>query len=211
MEVQNAQDNIDAMKLQLEQTGRFSDQEIALIGTALQADLNEASAIAAENRQIASEIRAEEAQIRAETRQEKAARQETLDSMILDIQDFVLSAGVIPSENFQKVITDVNKMFTEGKTFAEIQLAMLRAIGENKQVRDYVNIQFQKAKKSLSSGGDGSGSGGPKLSSTQIANLLAGGQEIKDIPTYTRDLTSDQAAIISTSYDPLAGYNVSTE
>ena len=36
-------------------------------------------------------------------------------------------------------------MAEEGKSLAEIQLSVLRAVGQNDQVRQFINLSFQKA------------------------------------------------------------------
>lgn len=166
-----AQDNIDALTFELEQSGLADETEIGLIKQALQADLNEQAATLAENRKIAQEIRAEEAQIRAEDRTEKAKntkeRADAVKDILAKAQEFVLEAGIIPTNNFKKVIDDATRMAEEGKSLAEIQLGVLQAIGSNPDVRNYMNLQFQAAKDKLSSK---SSSGGRQASATEDDN-----------------------------------------
>jgi len=201
--MQEAQDGIDALTFKLEQEGVADEAEISLIKRALEDDLNQQSARAAEDRRIAEEIRIEEAQIRQESREEKAQsqqfRKEAVRDILLQAQDFVLEAGVVPTENFQTVINDVNRMAEEGKSLAEIQLSVLKAVGQNDQVRQFINLSFQKAKKSVSTarGGSGKSASGPKLSSTQVTNLLAAGADPATLPTHASQLTQDQAKTLS--------------
>lgn len=151
-----AQDNINALTFQLEQSGIADQEQINLIKRALESDLQEAATIAAENRQIASEIRQEQAQIRGEDRAAQEQRKKQVQEILLSAQDFVLKAGVVPTGNFQQVIADVLRMADEGATLSEMQLGVLMAIGDNPQVREFINSAFQSAK----SGGGGGGGGG---------------------------------------------------
>lgn len=193
--LQGAQDNINSLIFQLEQEGIADQAEIDLIKRALEDELQKDSARASEDRQIAREIRQEEAQIEAEkravTEQERAdaadaqkAREDAVRDILLSAQDFAIQAGVVPSENFQKVIEDVTRMAEEGKSLAEIQLAVLKAIGENPEVRAFINGEFSKAK----GGGGGNATAdkpeapedtGPSESQKvldRITSLLSGGQ-----------------------------------
>lgn len=148
--VQAAQDGIEALKFELQNTG-MEDAEIALITRALEEDISQRAAQASEDRQIAAEIRQEKRDQEKETSAERKEKEQALDDILQSAMDFVLQAGVIPTGNFEKVIEDAKKMFEEGATMSEIQLGVLRAVGDNPAVRSYINTQFG-AKKTSGSG-----------------------------------------------------------
>lgn len=169
MEMQGAQEQIDAMKFGLEQEG-FDDAEISMIMADYENQMQEQMNRAQEDRQIAAEIRAEQRAMEKETREEETARKENVQSILQNAMDFVLQAGIIPTDKFQKVIDDANKMLEEGKTLSEIQLGVTRAIGDNPQVRNYINSLFQQSK--------GSSSGpSSSFSTTMLLKARANGEE----------------------------------
>ncbi len=165
--IQSGQDDIDALIFGLEQSGQLDEQEIELARRSLEFNLQETITETAENRKIASEmraegrdinaeIRAEQAIIREETREEKAAKGEALQGLLSEMQNFVLEAGVVPTGNFQVIMDKALADFAAGKTLAEIQLDLIRAIGDNPQVRSFIESNFQ----AIGAGGGGGGGGG---------------------------------------------------
>jgi len=93
------------------------------------------------------------------------ALEKGVETALSDIQEFVISAGVIPSENFQNVINNAMQQINEGKSLAEIKYGMLRAVGMNPQVKKYVEMAFRKAENALKTKSS-SGPGGFKLPSS---------------------------------------------
>lgn len=144
----DAQKEVDAAVFELEQKDVSRDM-IALVKANLQADLDRATEARREERAIAAEQRDEEAAIAKETRQETQARKDAVSDALANAMETAVAAGVIPGEQFQKVIDDANRMLEAGKSISEIQLGILRAIGENPRVRDIINAQFARAKSRL--------------------------------------------------------------
>ncbi|HEC64957.1 hypothetical protein LCGC14_0568120 [marine sediment metagenome] len=177
--VQSGQDNIDALIFGFEQSGQLDEQEIDLARRALEFNLQETVTETAENRQIASEfraegrdinaeIRAEQAQIRGETREDKAVKEEGLQTLLSDMQNFIIEAGVVPTGNFQEVMDKAMADFAAGKTLAEIQLDLIRAVGNNPQVRDFITGGISAIGGGGGAGGGGGGGGGEETATTSL-------------------------------------------
>lgn len=164
------------------------EAELAIFQFALQEQYDRNAEYRAEERLLAAEAR-EEAQRQKELTE---ANKDALNDVFSTVTEMVLGAGVVPSDNFEKVIQDAFEMVEEGEPISLIQTKILQAVGDNPAVRSYITKIFSQLK---SSGGPGSL--GNRLSSSDIIALKAEGYT--NIPYYDSGLTQEQAETLMNS------------
>ena len=136
--VGDAQSQIDATMAELSAKSALNDQQLAEVKQKLQDKLDAS-----------------------------VSAKKQVDSILQDAQNAIYSAGITPSQNFQKVIKDAYQMADEGSSLADIQYAVFNAISMNPSVKSYLTSTGAFAKKSSSSG---SSSKSSSSLDAQIAN-----------------------------------------
>lgn len=152
-EVGAYKDQIDAAIFGLENSG-MPQEQIDLMKMGLQQQYQQDLITVYEMKDIAAEVRAQQQYEENMSVQEKKDKDAAFEGAVTEITNMVLSAGVVPSESFNKMVKDLQQMYAEGKTLSEIQIAAIQTIGMNPQVKEYINSAFSKAKSSTYTGSE---------------------------------------------------------
>jgi len=191
-EIKDSQRGIDEAIFRLENLG-LPGAQVDLIKRELENNLQKAVEGRSELRTIATEARAEQKAEKKITAEQKQAKEDAVQEILTNTQNFLTQAGVVPTTAFAQVISDVQDMLSKGATISEVQLAITQAIGENPQVREFITDQFKIHKANLKKAlaGKAVKDTSVKVNSSNKILLAASHPDIYSSPDDVPDNTSD--------------------